>query len=62
MPGPASVSLSPAASAAPARPASRLQVSPALTQATSRQPAASFARAYAAATIVLPTPGPPVTK
>ena len=49
MPRPESSSVSPIASATAANPASRLPVSAPLTQATSRQPASSFARAYAAA-------------
>ena len=59
-PRPESSSVSPAASATAASPASRLPVSAPLTQATSRQPAASFARAYAAASCVAPRPCSPV--
>ena len=44
-----------------ASPFSTLAVSPALTHATSRQPASIQDRAYAAATCVLPTPRIPVT-
>ena len=52
---------SPAASTTAARPASRLPVPEALIQATRRQPSASFACAYTAASWVLPTPRLPVT-
>ena len=51
-----------AASATAARPACRLSAFWASTQATSRQPFSSLARAYAAASCVLPTPGVPVSK
>ena len=43
------------------QPGQHLAVSPALTHATSRQPASIHHRAYAAATCVLPTPRIPVT-
>ena len=49
------------ASATAANPASRLSLSRALTHAISRQPPASLARAYAAASWVLPTPRVPVS-
>ncbi len=58
---PESPSVSPVASATAASPANRLLVSAPLTQATSRQPAATFARAYAAASSVAPRPCSPVT-
>ena len=52
---------SPAASATAASPASRVSLSRALTHAMSRQLSASLARAYAAASWVLPTPEVPVS-
>ncbi len=53
-------SVSPMASATAASPACRLSASVALTQATSRQSAASLARAYAAASCEVPRPRNPV--
>ena len=54
-------SVSWAASATAAKPASKLPGSFAFTQATRRHLSASLARAYAAASFVLPTPRMPIT-